>query len=255
MSFMKRMLSSVGIGNAKVDTVLDRDRYAPGDTVEAVVNITGGKVEQKIEEIYFSLHCNYEVERDDRIFTNVAVLDKFRLGEELFVGPGEKLEFPLSFELPVETPITIGKTKVWIQTGMDIKMAVDPGDRDYIQVTPDYLTGALFDAIHELGFELREAECEAISHNPYSQMPFVQEFEFQAYSGPFRGRLDELEMVCFPKHDRVEVVLEIDRKARGFSGFISDMLDTDETRVRFTLLEQDVPNLTSHLHDLIEKWT
>lgn len=255
MSFMKRMLSSVGIGSAKVDTVLERDSYAPGDNIVAEVRISGGKVEQNIDEIYFSVHCNYEAESEDSTVTRVAVLDKFRLGESLVVRPGEKQVIPLNFELPIDTPITVGRTKVWVQTGMDIKMAVDPGDRDYIKVTPGHLTGALYDALHDLGFELYDAECEAISHNRWGRQPFIQELEFKAVSGPFRGRLDELEVVCFPERDQVEVLLEIDRKARGLGGFISEMLDTDETKVRFTLVEQDIPNLTHYLQELIGQYS
>ncbi len=258
MSLMKRMLSSVGIGSAKVDTILEKDRYEPGETVDAVVRITGGKVEQHIEEIYFSLHCNYEaeVERhgDERTESRVAVLDKFRLGESLLIGVGETLELPLSFELPIDTPITVGRTKVWVQTGLDIKKAKDPEDRDYIHVAPGHLSGAVFDAMYDLGFELFEAECEAVQPGRYNQFPFIQEFEFRPVKGPFRGRFDEVEIVFFPDYNQVEVLMEIDRRARGFGGFISEMMDTDETRVRFTVLEEDLPNLANHLHNLINNY-
>ena len=34
MGFFKKMLSSVGIGSAKVDTVLDKEECVPGEMIE-----------------------------------------------------------------------------------------------------------------------------------------------------------------------------------------------------------------------------
>ncbi|GAA3326685.1 hypothetical protein GCM10020331_063590 [Ectobacillus funiculus] len=43
----KIFLASVGIGAAKVDTVLQRDEWAVGEEVKGLVHIAGGAVEQK----------------------------------------------------------------------------------------------------------------------------------------------------------------------------------------------------------------
>jgi len=40
------MFSSVGIGAAKVDTILDYTDVEPGGEISGIVKITGGKVEQ-----------------------------------------------------------------------------------------------------------------------------------------------------------------------------------------------------------------
>ena len=42
------------------------------------------------------------------------------------IPANENREIPFSFQLPYETPLTYGKSKVWIKTGMDIKNALDP---------------------------------------------------------------------------------------------------------------------------------
>lgn len=41
MSFFGRMLASVGIGSAKVDTVLEKVTYMPGEVVRGAVRIQG----------------------------------------------------------------------------------------------------------------------------------------------------------------------------------------------------------------------
>lgn len=264
MSLMKRMLASVGIGAAKVDTIVQGDRFAPGDTLDAVVKVMGGKTEQQIDSLYFSVCCNYEATReteDDEgdetevTVTETAVLEKFKVSEAFAIGPGDTEEIPLSFQLPFQTPLTLGKTKVWIATGLDIKKAIDPGDTDYIEVVPGDLTGALFDALNELGFELVKAKCEAVGSGFHIKQPFVQEFEFKPVSGNFRSKLDELELICFPQADNADVIMEIDRKARGLRGFFAEMTDMDETRIKFSFNFEDLPHLSEQLLEMIEHWS
>lgn len=255
MSFFKRMLSSVGIGSAKVDTVLDSDHYAPGQLMTGTVHITAGDVEQRVDEIYFSVHSTYDVERDNTTHTYTADLAKYKLSDAFTLRPGDRREIPVSFPLPHTAPLTLGKTKVWVQTGLDIKQAIDPGDRDYLQVGPGPLVAALFQAIEQLGFSYYDAECEQAPAGFRYKVPFVQEFEFKPYRGPFAGRLDELEVVCFPGPDRVEIMLEIDRRARGGASFLDELLNRDETKLRLTLTEADLPTLADQLRDIIAHYS
>ncbi|MDP5273956.1 sporulation protein [Chengkuizengella axinellae] len=256
MSFMKKMLSSIGIGSAKVDTVLNNDEFVPGDIIEGVVHIEGGKVEQKIEDVYLSIVTTYTEEReinDNEVdLTKQAVLNKIKISEPFTIGKGEKKEFPVQIQLPYDTPLTIGKTKAWIQTGLDIDNAVDPSDRDSIKITPNHLIDGLFKSLEDLGFRLYEVECEA-SKSLSNRLPFIQEFEFKPTSGPFKGKLDELEVVLFAEESQITVVLEVDRKARGFKGLLSEMLEKDESVIRFTYTVEDIPNLQNGLYEIIEK--
>lgn len=260
MSFLKRMLSSVGIGAAKVDTVLQGDQFVPGEIVEAMINMKGGSTEQDVEKLYISIHCTYEreveaidEEDEDTEITSVFLLDKFHVADAFTINPGEEKSFSVSFQLPFNTPLTMGKAKVWVQTGMDIRRAIDPKDRDYIRVVPGEMVSALFGAVQELGFGLKEVECEAVPSGFPRSQPFVQEFEFRPLSGPFSGRLDELEIVCFPEANSVEVFMEIDRKARGITSFLAEMMNMDESRIRFSFGPEELPNLTDMLKDIIEE--
>jgi sporulation-control protein len=256
MSFFNKVFASVGIGSAKVDTKLEKDTLTAGEQVRGVVEIQGGNVDQRVDEIYLSLYTTYVKESDDKKYTVSAMIDRFRVAESFTIKPNERKELPFSFQLPLDTPISLGRTKIWVQTGLDIKNAVDPTDKDYIKVVPNALISAVFQAVEDLGFRMREADCQEASYRLRKRLPFIQEFEFIPTSGPFRGKLDELELVFQPSsNDQMEVFMQVDRRARGLGGFLSESLGTDETNVRVVVSKSDIPNLRSKLQSVIERYS
>ncbi len=252
MSLMKRMLSSIGIGSAKVDTELHGERFAPGENLTATVRITGGDVEQHVDAIYFSVHARYPIERNDETVTETTELGRTQLAEPFTLAPGEQRELPVVLRVPLDTPLTLGGVKVWVQTGLDIKQALDPGDKDAIQVVPDLLMQGLFDTLAGLGFRLVKTDCEPAPSGLRGRR-FVQEFEFKPAGGPFQGRLDELEVVCLPEDDRLGVLLEVDRKARGLGGLLAEMMNMDESRLNLSIGPHDLVDLDHRLRELIER--
>ncbi|WP_025949031.1 sporulation protein [Geobacillus thermocatenulatus] len=249
----KKLLSSIGIGSATVDTKLVKAKYVQGETVEGVVEVRGGSVEQHIDEIYLALVTTYIREIDDKKFEEKAVLGRYKVSGPLTIGPNEMKTIPFQFALPYDVPVTLGTSKVWLQTGLDIKMALDPQDRDYLTIEPHPLVAAFLDTARQLGFRLHHVECEQAPRHWQRRLPFVQEFEFRPRSGAFRGRLDELEAIFFVSEHEVETILEIDRKARGLSGLFAEALDMDETFVRFTYGPNDIASLPQRLANLIQR--
>ncbi|MFD2445699.1 sporulation protein [Bacillus sp. CGMCC 1.16607] len=256
MSFFNKVFASVGIGSAKVNTKLESDTLTAGDQVKGVVEIQGGNIEQKVDGIYLALHTTYVKESDDKKYTVSAQIDRFPLAESFTIQPNERKEIPFAFQLPSDTPISLGRTKIWVSTGLDIKNAVDPSDKDYIKVLPNRLMSSVFQAVEDLGFRMREADCQQASHRLRKRLPFVQEFEFVPTSGPFRGKLDELELVFFAhSNDQMDIYMQVDRRARGLGGFLSEALEMDETNVKMTVSTSDIPNLRSKLQSVIEKYS
>ncbi|GHH98319.1 sporulation protein [Neobacillus kokaensis] len=256
MSFFNKVFASVGIGAAEVDTKLEKDTYMPGETVNGVVDIRGGKIDQQIDEIYLSLNTTYLRESDDRKYSVNATIERFRLTTPFMIRKNERREIPFTFQLPYDTPLSIGRSKIWVTTGLDIKGGVDPSDKDYIKVVPNPLMTAVFHAVDHLGFRIREADCEEVPRRLRGRLPFVQEFEFVPVSGPFRGRLDELEVVFFPSSNGgLEIMFQVDRKARGLAGLFSEALGTDETHVRLTVSDSDIPYLQQKIQTVIQRYS
>lgn len=257
MSMFNRLLASVGIGAAKVDTLLEQGRLAPGDEVRGVVRIKGGQVSQQVEGIRLTLMTQYLKESNDHKHWVNYELDRFRVTGSFELSANESKEIPFSIVLPLHTPLTIGQAPVWLKTELDIASAIDPSDNDRIEVIPNVEQSIVLDAVNRLGFRLRKAECEYASRLGVG-MPFVQEFEFVPTSY-FRGDLDELEVIFYPRGDELELLLQIDRRARGMGGWLAEALDTDETFVRYRLPSAEwrrlgAEGVSEQLSDLIRRY-
>jgi sporulation-control protein len=255
MSFFNKMFASVGIGSATVDTKLEKDAYMPGDEVSGEIVVTGGNVDQDISDIYLSLNTYYLKESNDRKHNVTASIERYRLTEPFTIAKNDRKEIPFSIKLPEDTPLSIGRTNVWVTTGLDIKNAIDPSDKDYLKIIPSPLVTSVFQSMEDLGFRLREAECEEAPHRLRRRFPFVQEFEFVPISGPFRGRLDELEIIFYPSSQKsMDLLLQVDRRARGLGGLLAEALEMDETNVRITVTAEDVPYLTQKLQSVFQQY-
>ncbi|ELZ87722.1 hypothetical protein C453_05194 [Haloferax elongans ATCC BAA-1513] len=243
---MKKVLASIGIGNATVDTVLPSETVRPGETIDAEVHITGGNAEQEVGAIQFEIETRYRTEDGYQ----EADIGRVSLADGLTIEPGQEERRPVSIDIPYSTPITVGQIDVWIETELDIDLAVDPEDKDYLDVQPTPRLQAVFDAMDDLGFSLHSAECEADPYGRYtSQQRFVQEFEFRTTSGPFRGKLDEIELVAQPGPNELTLFLEVDRRG----GLLSELTDMDEQKVQTTIRSEDKSTVREELERLIEK--
>ncbi|WP_404450210.1 sporulation protein [Sutcliffiella horikoshii] len=255
MSFFNKALASVGFGAAKVDTKLTESSFVSGEEIKGIVEITGGSVEQQIDEIHLTLLTNYIKESNDTKVHKQAVLEKKKVVDSFVIGVNEKKEIPFTLTLPHDTPVSMGNTKVWLQTGLDIKNAVDPSDKDIVQVKPSPLISTIISAAEQLGFRLRKVECEAAPYKWKNHFPFVQEFEFVPTSGPFRGKLDEIEMIFSNNNgNSVELILQVDRKVRGLGSFLSEALEMDETFIKMRVTNQDLPGFKQQLESTIRRY-
>ncbi|MGD6871432.1 sporulation protein [Sutcliffiella horikoshii] len=255
MSFFNKALASVGIGAAKVDTKLVESSFVSGEEIRGIVEITGGSVEQQIDEIYLTLLTNYIKESNDTKVHKQAVLEKKKIVDPFVIGVNETKEIPFTITLPHDTPVSMGNTKVWLQTGLDIKNAVDPSDKDVVQVKPSPLISTILSAAEQLGFRLRKVECEAAPYRWKNHFPFIQEFEFVPTSGPFRGKLDEIEMIFSNNNgSSVELILQVDRKVRGIGSFLSEALEMDETFIKLRVTNQDIPGFKQQLESTIRRY-
>ncbi|OLQ81282.1 sporulation control protein Spo0M [Photobacterium proteolyticum] len=236
MSLFRKSLASLGIGAAKVDTVLQRDVLIPGEALPVSIHVHGGETAQAVSNIHLFLCCRYEEEvassrgdsqhRTEKV-SQTCTLATWSLPEAFTIEVGEERLFDAELALPFNTPITIGDAKVWLETHLDIPLAFDPKDKDILTVRPDPLMDGVFTALEQAGLRIRQVECEAADG---FELPFVQEFEFVPVSGPFHGRWRELEVVAYRDSDGLQLWFEVDRRLNGLSGMLSGFLGRGELK-------------------------
>ena len=126
---MKRVLSSIGIGGATVDTVFPRLEFTPGEVVDADVELSGGETTQEIERIYFALKARHPGADDAE-----RAISEFAVDRAVTLAPEDELTLPAEIAFPYWVPLTRGEVSVWLETGLEIDWARDPTDEDALEI-------------------------------------------------------------------------------------------------------------------------
>lgn len=239
---LNKILASFGIGAAKVDARLTSNSVLAGEVLTGEVYIQGGSVEQSITQIYMYLFTYYHREVNNNDTLHKEVLASYRVSDTLLINPGEKKILPFQLKVPYHTPISIGTQKVYLGTGLDIERAIDPKDLDPVQVSPDPLMSDLIRQVESLGFthSYDSGICKHVKHI-HRAVPFVQEFEFKP-TGIYCTQLDELELIFDVHEEGIDVLMQVDKKARGLKGMFEEVMELDEKYIHFTVTrEQGLP--------------
>ncbi|WP_375751977.1 sporulation protein [Vibrio sp. HN007] len=243
MSFLKKTLATFGIGSARVDSILQQEYLVPGEKASIKVEVYGGSTEQEVDNIELKICCRYIAEepvnnKDDnnhgqkRRVPKNYILSEWKLPYAFTVKPGEQRDFDIELDIPWNTPVTLGDAKVWLETGLDISMAIDPTDKDTLTIRPDALMDGVLTELEEQGLRIRQVECEETKG---FALPFVQEFEFVPTTGPYHGRWRELEVVAHRSEESLDLWFEIDRQQSGIKGMLSSLLGTGELKRKLTI--------------------
>lgn len=239
-----RILASVGIGGTKVDTRIFDSYLTPGGYLRGTVNLLGGSVDQLIERIDLSLETYAKEEVEDSVTQREVVIGVETVVGALQVRAGQSLEIPFEVRMPLDTPLNSIFNQdlsipISLRTHVHLAKAVDSGDRDPLRIIPHPAQEQVLDAMSRLGFYLHKVDIE-FGQIQGARLPFFQEIEFLPGANYF-GRLDEVEVTFVMRPNDMDVILEVDRKARGF-GFHAFLGGHDDQirgfRVAYDEIEQ-----------------
>ncbi|KHD24646.1 Gram-positive sporulation control protein Spo0M [Vibrio caribbeanicus] len=182
-----KLKASLGIGAAKVDTVLESMSVFQGETLKGTVHIQGGDVEQQIDAINLKLCTEVKVESDDSVSYQDFIIGKLQAVQPFTIQPGENKQVPFELKLDDETPITAlnalkNQCHVWVETTLDIDFAIDPKDRDFVEVKPLPVAAKVISLIEQAGFSMVKADVEKghlRGSNFSSKSGCYQEIEFR----------------------------------------------------------------------------
>tara|TARA_B100000073_G_scaffold348077_1_gene364922 strand:- start:3255 stop:3995 length:741 start_codon:yes stop_codon:yes gene_type:complete len=220
----KKLMASVGIGNATVDTIVKTENIYPDSMVDLEIVIKGGSVEQDLSGLSIALctAVKQEVESGDIEFdyNSTYIISQFEVPmEHTLIQPEEEMVIECQIHIHPETPITAlrSQSAVWLRTGLDIDNGLDASDKDYLVIQMPKLQETILSALSELGYSLVKIDTEQ-GHlrgaDFQASIGCYQEFEFKS-NGFFSDKEVEVSFVQFD--DSLGVVLEIDRRFGGDS--------------------------------------
>lgn len=248
----KKMFASLGIGGARVETYLTTPTVTPGSFVQGHTEVRAGDVEQTIESLDIVLNTSYVRESDDNTWTEQWILHRQPIANHMVLRPGMQQNIPFQIPVPFETPLTIGHQPVTVYTDLNIAGGLDSTDHDALQVMPHPIMQRTLDAIQTLGFSLYASKCK---HHPHygRSVPFMQEFEFRPH-GNMAWRVEEIEIVFGLTPTDLEILLEVDRRGRGFGGWLESMTETNERLMRLRVPHTiDQQSLVGTLQSAIQR--
>lgn len=225
----KSIMTRLGIGGAVLDARLDRDALRVGERLTGVLHVSGGdgSLTASRAQLRLMTRAEHEEHTVNAVIAGVSIPGPIRL-------QGEH-QIPFALDVPAFTPVTAygGRVFVWLASELDVAMAVDPSDRDALDVHPAPEQEAVLVAMEQLGFRLAKTDVEARSS--WQGRPFVQEFEFRPVSHGQR-RFDEVEIVFEGLgRGRADLLVQLDRSARSLSGLFMEAAGMDESWRRVTV--------------------
>lgn len=226
---IKKFLASIGVGNAKIDLILDQSQLTMGENVTGRIQVVGGDVEQKIDglSVGFRVASRYS-SGDQTVHVDEKMADITITQEKFVLQPGEHREYPFHFTCPTGIPVSSVTTGYYFQTSLEIDMGIDAKDRDYVTVLPNGLQKNFFEGFSRLGFS-------HYGEGYTGQRRGTQILQFRPTTW-LAGEYDEIVFMYQPAKTQSHVSgnFELDKKNHGLGGFLADQLDLDERKGYFS---------------------
>jgi sporulation-control protein len=246
---LKSFLRRFGVGGAEIDAVLDGAQVEPGGSLSGTLHIRGGDADQTASRAVIEIVARVMRKAGDDEHPVDEVIAGMQVPGPIALGRDHAL--PFRIELPLHTPVTSigGHNFVWLRSGLDVPWAVDPGDTDGLEVFPNHAQANVLHAMESLGFRLAKVDIEPRSS--WFGRKWVQEFEFRpTQRGQFR--FDEVEIVFEAQRgDRVELLMQLDRSARGLGGLLMELTNTDESWVQTQIDASSVQSAAAGLRNVL----
>lgn len=222
---MKRIVSYEH-GESTVEVRLPKILTA-GETEVSEVRLTGTGTDLEVEEVSLAFEPRYRTEDGVRGTT----IERFTLASDLSSGAGLDDTRKTQIPVPEVVPGTYGSINVLGK----VKFVTDRRtvEREaFLDVEPTERDRAVFDAVIDYGFALRDVECRVDESS--GGRPFIQTFDFRPANPGLNERLERLELFIRTNRDESTLTVAIDREG------LSPVPRSDESKtvVRSTDLER-----------------
>lgn len=126
---LRKYMSMLGIGSAKIDLQLPKNEYAPGENVSGTFLIEGGTIEQQIKRIECDLVMTTPPDGTEEVIGTSTILTSQTIESE----ESNRLEF--NFQLPEDIPASVPGRLFQFKTRLIFNEGVKSADLDKIMIT------------------------------------------------------------------------------------------------------------------------
>lgn len=121
-------MSLLGIGSGKIDLILQKETYKPGELVHGYFSIEGGTIEQKLKRIECDLLLTDKAIGIEKVIDTTTILTLRSIDSE------ESYNIPFNFQLPASMVASTDELSYRFQTRMVFNEGVTSQDQDIIQI-------------------------------------------------------------------------------------------------------------------------
>ncbi|MEW9668606.1 sporulation protein [Ammoniphilus sp. 3BR4] len=230
MLTFRKILSTIGIGSAKVHTVILQRMIKPGQTLKGEVHLYGGGVEQEIHGVDVEVIFEYYKDEEDSENHYIEyVLGRAQIQGLDSIKANEEKIFPFEIEIPLHSPLTNANQEISLRTSVHIPFAPDPQEIQPISIL-DRVVETCFYLFAKNGYLLAVGSGMSRYQAPGSEnIPFEQSFILHKWVGN-----EFLEWKFHFSFEEDVIILKIQDQ----TPFCFSRTDENERKKQFQILEQ-----------------
>ena len=121
-------MSLLGIGSARIDLILPKETYSPGENINGYFLINGGIIEQKIKRIDCDLVMIDQSTGMEKVIDSVTILSSRLIPSE------ESKKVSFTFNLPTTVQVSTEYISYHFKTKLTFNEGIKSRDQDIIQI-------------------------------------------------------------------------------------------------------------------------
>ncbi|MCL6572286.1 MAG: sporulation protein [Bacillus sp. (in: Bacteria)] len=125
---LRKYLSLLGIGSAKINLILPNGPYRPGDSVHGYFLINGGTIEQQIKQIDCDLVLINKSEGSENVIISTTIL------MSAWIDSQETNKVAFTFHLPDPVPSSSKEISYLFKTKLTFNKGIESFDQDNIKI-------------------------------------------------------------------------------------------------------------------------
>ncbi|WP_419095809.1 sporulation protein [Halalkalibacter suaedae] len=125
---IKKYLSRLGVGSAKVDLILPKKTYRPGENIKGCLKIIGGTIQQQVSRIDSDLVLINQTKGTEKVVGFKTILSKRQINST------EEHEILFAFKVPPEVPVSSDEISYRFDTKLTFNKGVESMDCDIIKI-------------------------------------------------------------------------------------------------------------------------